>query len=135
MPTAEYLAFQAFIAFSDGAVQVSKPASGLFGMLGLSVEASVLVDEVVPDGLLVLVVLVLLVVLVVAAVLLVVVGALVGAVVLVVAGALVATGLLVGTGVLVAAGALAVPDGELALIGWDRCRVLTYRVTAEASVP
>src|ERR1700761_403371 len=44
---AEYLLFHAFIAFSDGAVQVSNPASGLLGTLALTVLVSVLGTEVV----------------------------------------------------------------------------------------
>src|ERR1700761_6181071 len=88
------------MAFSDGAVQVSRPASGLDGMLGLSVEASVLTG---------LPVLELLVVLEVLEVFLVVTGA----------GVLVAAGVLVEAGDLLVAGVAAgllvwvvVPDVE-----------------------
>ncbi len=107
MPIAEYWALKAFIALSDGAVQVSRPASGLEGMLGLSVEASVL------SG---LPVLGLLVVLEVLAVLLVVAGA----------GVLVVAGVLTG-----AAG----PDVEPARSGRSRCRLLRYLVTGAGSEP
>src|ERR1700742_4761694 len=91
MPMAEYLALNAFIAFRDGAVQVSRPASGLDGMLGLSVEASVLTGLPVLGGLVVLEVLGVLLVLGV----LVVAGLLTGAGALVVAGVPVVAGLLV----------------------------------------
>ena len=52
-PMAEYLAFQAFIAFSDGAVQVSNPASGLAGIVALTVPVRVLAGVVVTVGALV----------------------------------------------------------------------------------